>query len=94
MHHRDLAVATKRGPWRSNAEGENGHGAVEIEGRELGPAKIEGTDTVMVRPSRRIFGGHQDEQQFHRCDEVGERSRRHGQIFVKSGADYVRLAPT
>jgi hypothetical protein len=60
---------------------------------KLGPAKIEGTDTVADKTVPAIFfGTTKMNNNFTLVDEVVKEVGGTATIFVKSGADYVRVA--
>jgi Cache 3/Cache 2 fusion domain len=59
----------------------------------LGPAKLEGTDTVADKNVPAIFfGTTKINNNFTLVDEVVKEAGGTATIFVKSGADYVRVA--
>jgi hypothetical protein len=60
---------------------------------KLGPAKIEGTDTVADKTVPAVFfGTTKINNNFDLVDEVVKEVGGTATIFVKSGADYVRVA--
>jgi Cache 3/Cache 2 fusion domain len=60
---------------------------------KLGPAKIEGTDTVDGKTVPAVlFGNTKMNNNFTLVDEVAKEAGGTATIFVKSGADYLRVA--
>jgi hypothetical protein len=60
---------------------------------KLGPAKIEGTDTVEGKTVPAVlFGTAKMNNNFTLVDEVAKEAGGTATIFVKSGADYLRVA--
>ena len=60
---------------------------------QLGPAKIEGTDTVAGKEVPAIyFGSTRMNNNFELVDEVAKKTRGTATIFVKQGEEYVRVA--
>src|ERR1700745_2994657 len=60
---------------------------------QLGPAKIEGTDTVAGKEVPAIyFGSTRMNNNFELVDEVAKKTRGTSTIFVKHGEEYVRVA--
>jgi hypothetical protein len=60
---------------------------------QLGPAKIEGTDTVAGKEVPAIyFGSTRMNNNFELVDEVAKKTRGTATIFVKQGNEYVRVA--
>jgi hypothetical protein len=60
---------------------------------QLGPAKIEGTDTVAGKEVPAIyFGSTRMNNNFELVDEVAKKTRGTATIFVKNGEEYVRVA--
>jgi hypothetical protein len=60
---------------------------------KLGPAKIDGTDTVADKTVPAVyFGVAKMNNNFTLVDEVASEAGGTATIFVKSGADYVRVA--
>jgi hypothetical protein len=60
---------------------------------QLGPAKIEGTDTVAGKEVPAIyFGSTRMNNNFELVDEVAKKTRGTATIFVKHGEEYVRVA--
>jgi hypothetical protein len=61
--------------------------------QNLGPAKIEGTDTVDGKTVPAVlFGNTKMNNNFTLVDEVAKEAGGTATIFVKSGADYLRVA--
>lgn len=59
---------------------------------QLGPAKIEGTDTVAGKEVPAIyFGSTRMNNNFELVDEVAKKTRGTATIFVKQGEEYVRV---
>jgi hypothetical protein len=66
---------------------------LKSEAEKLGPAKIEGTDTVDGKAIPAIFfGTTKMNNNFTLVDEIVKEVGGTATIFVKSGADYVRVA--
>lgn len=66
---------------------------LQSEAAKLGPAKIEGTDSVAGNQVPAIyFGGTKMNNNFDLVDEVVEKAGGTATIFVKSGDAYVRVA--
>ncbi len=66
---------------------------LKSEAEKLGPAKIEGTDTVADKTVPAIyFGSTKMNNNFTLVDEVVKEAGGTATIFVKSGAEYVRVA--
>ncbi len=66
---------------------------LKSQAEKLGPAKIEGTDTVVGKTVPAIFfGTTKIDNNFALVDEVVKEVGGTATIFVKSGADYVRVA--
>jgi hypothetical protein len=64
-----------------------------MEAEKLGPAKIEGSDTVTDKTVPAVyFGATKMNNNFDLVDEVVKEAGGTATIFVKSGADYVRVA--
>jgi hypothetical protein len=60
---------------------------------KLGPAKIEGTDTVVGKQVPAIyFGATKINNNFDLVDKVTQQAGGTATIFVKSGDEYVRVA--
>jgi hypothetical protein len=60
---------------------------------QLGPAKVEGTDTVAGKEVPAIyFGSTRMNNNFELVDEVAKKTRGTATIFVKQGNEYVRVA--
>jgi hypothetical protein len=60
---------------------------------EMGPPKIEGTDTVAGKEVPAIyFGSTKMNNNFELVDEVAKKTRGTATIFVKQGDEYVRVA--
>jgi hypothetical protein len=67
--------------------------ALKSKAEKIGPAKIEGTDTVAGKTVPAVFFG--SKKQNNNFDLVDEVVKEHGgtaTIFVKSGEEYVRVA--
>jgi hypothetical protein len=66
---------------------------LQSKAEKLGPAKIDGTDTVAGKSVPAIFfGTTKIDNNFDLVDEVVKEVGGTATIFVKSGADYVRVA--
>jgi hypothetical protein len=66
---------------------------LQSKAEKLGPAKIEGTDTVADKTVPAVFfGTTKIDNNFDLVDEVVKEVGGTATIFVKSGADYVRVA--
>lgn len=66
---------------------------LQSKAEKLGPAKIEGTDTVAGKTVPAVFfGTTKIDNNFDLVDEVVKEVGGTATIFVKSGADYVRVA--
>ena len=66
---------------------------LKSESEKLGPAKIEGTDTIAGNAVPAVFfGATRMNNNFTLVDEVVKEVGGTATIFVKSGADYVRVA--
>jgi hypothetical protein len=66
---------------------------LKSEAAKLGPAKIEGTDTVAGKEVPAIyFGKTKMNNNFDLVDDVVKKNGGTATIFVKSGEDYVRVA--
>ena len=66
---------------------------LQSKAEKLGPAKIEGTDTVADKTVPAVFfGSTKIDNNFDLVDEVVKEVGGTATIFVKSGADYVRVA--
>ena len=60
---------------------------------QMGPAKIEGTETVAGKEVPAIyFGSTRINNNFELVDEVAKKTRGTATIFVKHGEEYVRVA--
>lgn len=60
---------------------------------KLGPAKVEGTDTVAGKTVPAVFfGGTKQNNNFDLVDEVVKENGGTATIFVKSGEEYVRVS--
>jgi hypothetical protein len=67
--------------------------ALKSKAEKLGPAKIEGTDTVAGKTVPAVFfGSAKQNNNFDLVDEVVKENGGTATIFVKSGDDYVRVA--
>jgi hypothetical protein len=76
----DVKVKTAMETLRSKAE-------------KLGPAKIEGTDTVAGKKVPAIFfGSTKQDNNFALVDDVAKKAGGIATIFVKSGDEFVRVA--
>jgi len=66
---------------------------LKAKAEKLGPAKIEGTDTVADKTVPAVyFGAAKMNNNFDLVDEVVKEAGGTATIFVKSGAEYVRVA--
>ncbi len=66
---------------------------LQSKAEKLGPAKIDGTDTVAGKTVPAVFfGTTKIDNNFDLVDEVVKEVGGTATIFVKSGADYVRVA--
>src|SRR6266513_5378399 len=66
---------------------------LESKANKLGPAKIDGTDTVAGKQVPAIyFGSTKMDNNFDLVDEVVKEAQGTATIFVKNGEEYVRVA--
>jgi len=66
---------------------------LETMATQMGPARIEGTDTVAGKEVPAIyFGSTRINNNFELVDEVAKKTRGTATIFVKHGEQYVRVA--
>lgn len=66
---------------------------LESMANQLGPPKIDGTDTVAGKEVPAIyFGSTKVNNNFELVDEVAKKTRGTATIFVKQGDEYVRVA--
>jgi hypothetical protein len=67
--------------------------ALKSKAEKIGPAKIEGTDTVAGKTVPAVlFGSKKQNNNFDLVDEVVKEHGGTATIFVKSGEEYVRVA--